>query len=338
MRNTKINDNDSSSKSRDSKKHDHAHGHPGACDHDQDRREETRGKLLAIFVLTALYTIAEAAGGLWTGSLALLADAGHMAVDALALGLALAANRLANRSATENKTFGYFRLETLTAFVNAATLLAVSASIFYEAGERLFYPAPVESGGMTLIAAGGLLVNLLSIRILHGHHDHDLNSRGAWLHILGDTLGSAGAVGAGVFISITGRIEADAAVGVAIAGFIVYSSWALLKKSVHVLLEGAPAHLSFREVERSLLATDGVVGVHDLHLWEISSGREALSCHVVHGETVPPSNLLVMLQELLRRDFGIRHLTLQMEPSGGAPHFDEICRGGQTGCFGSRHE
>ena len=336
MRNKKIKDDCSIPESRTAPAHGHSVKACATDGHRHDHGEKVRGKLLAIFLLTAAYTLVEAVGGWLTGSLALLADAGHMAVDALALGLALFANWIAARPATREKTFGYFRFETLMAFINASTLLLISVSIFYESASRLIYPVPVEGGGMTLIAAGGLLVNLVSIRILHGHHDHDLNSRGAWLHLLGDTLGSVGAIAAGVMISIFGWYRADPLVSILIGGFIVYNSWSLLKKAAHVLLEGAPAHLSFSKIEQSILETEGVQEIHDLHLWEISSGREALSCHVVHRESISPDELLAQLHDRLRRQFGIEHLTFQIESPDSRDPLHRFCREASRNCFGSR--
>ncbi len=335
MRNKKIKDDCSTLESRIEHEHDHSEKNRSGGGHRHGHGETVRRKLLAIFVLTAAYMLTEAVGGYLTGSLALLADAGHMAVDALGPGLALIANWIAARPATREKTFGYFRFETLMAFINASTLLLISVSIFYESAARFLHPVPVEGGGMTIIAAGGLLVNLVSIKILHGHHDHDLNSRGAWLHLLGDTLGSVGAIAAGAMISIFGWYRADPLVSIVIGAFIVYSSWSLLKKAAHVLLEGAPAHLSFSIIEKSILETEGVQGIHDLHLWEISSGREALSCHVVHRESIPPHKLLSQLHDRLRRQFGIEHLTLQMESNESRDPLHHYCRDASRNCFGS---
>lgn len=334
MPNARINDNSPFSNGHGTHTHDYSRC-PGDGNYEHGAGDKSiRRKLTAVFFLTAFYTAAEAVGGWLTGSLALLADAGHMAVDALALGIALAASQLAKRPATKEKTFGFFRVETLAAFINAATLIVIAGSIFFEAGKRLFDPVPVESGAMTLVAAGGLLVNLLSIKILHGHHDHDLNSRGAWLHILGDTLGSVGAIAAGLFIWLTGRSEADSVISFAIGGFVIYTSWSLIKKAAHILLEGAPEHLNYSEVERSILSTEGVRAVHDLHLWQISSGRVALICHIVCAETYAPWVLLDRVSEMLRGEFGIEHLTLQIEtdraPERGTNLF---CRTADHGCY-----
>ena len=336
MQNKKFNRDNSYPEPERAHVHNHSEGHSARCT--DELSPDGGGRLWAIFVLTAGFMLAEAFGGWLTGSIALLADAGHMAVDALALGLALLASRLSRRPATAEKTFGYFRFEPLAAFINASTLMIISISIFYEASERLFYPVPVESNGMIIIAAGGLIINLLSIWILHGQHNHDLNSHGAWLHLLGDTLGSVGAILAGIFMSVFGWFQMDPLVSIAIGTLIVYGSWGLIKKAVHILLEGAPPHLSFAMVEQSILETNGVHEVHDLHLWAIASGKEALSCHVVHQNSVSPHKLLNELQERLRRQFGIHHLTLQMEAEVSPGTKKQFCNAHNLGCFNSKRD
>ena len=271
--------------------HDGAH-HKHAHQHMSVRAERSRRRLLIVLALTALYMLAEALGGWWTGSLALLADAGHMLTDVAALTLALMAVWFGARPATPSKTFGYHRLEILAALVNGVALVVMALLIFYHSYERWHTPHPVESNLMIIVAAGGLVVNLACAWLLHGDHHDDLNVHGAWLHIMGDALGSVGAIIAGVLMSVYGWYQADAVFSAAIAVLIVWSSWHLIKESTNVLLEGTPAHINLASVEEAIRLTEGVEGVHDLHVWTITSGREALSAHVVHARTVVQPELL----------------------------------------------
>jgi cobalt-zinc-cadmium efflux system protein len=281
--------------------------------------------------------VAEAVGGWWTGSLALLADAGHMLTDVAALGLALFAVWFAHRPATPSKTFGYHRLEILAALVNGVALIVISLLIFYEAWQRWFSPPSVHANGMMLIAGGGLIVNMLCAWILHGRHEIDLNIRGAWLHVLSDALGSIGAITAGVVMSIYGWYAADPLFSVFIGLLIVWSSWTLIRESTNVLLEGTPAHINLAAVESTILETVGVTAVHDLHIWTITSGREALSAHVIHSDTLPQPELLRNLREKLHDQFGVDHVTIQME----TPDFEDdtfhFCHAGRA-CFRSERD
>ncbi len=263
--------------------------------------------------LTFLYMLVEAFGGWWTGSLALLADAGHMLTDVAAMALALLALWFSARPATPEKTFGYYRLEILAALVNGVSLVVVALLIFREAWERLGAPPEVRSFEMGLVAAGGLVVNLICARLLHGNHHGDLNMHGAWLHVIGDALGSVGAVVAGVLMSLYGWYAADPLCSAVIALLIVWSSWKLIREATNVLLEGTPAHINLAAVEDAILATDGVEDVHDLHIWTITSGREALSAHVIHARGVSQPGLLKDLRAKLHELFGVDHLTIQME-------------------------
>ncbi len=278
---------------------------------------------------------AEAAGGWFANSLALLADDGHMLTDVAALSLTLAAIWFASRPATEKKTYGYYRLEILAALVNGVALVLISLWIFYEAFERLYAPPEIKGFQLTLIAAGGLLVNVVCASLLHGDHSHDLNMRGAWLHVMGDILGSVTAIVAGVLIIAFGWLWADAVCSALISLIIIFGAWNLIKESVNVLLEGTPAHINLAAVEDAILQTAGVREIHDLHIWTISSGLEALSAHVCHNEEVVQRELLKTLRTRLHDDFGIDHLTIQME----TPDFeDEDVHFCQTGarCFESQ--
>jgi cobalt-zinc-cadmium efflux system protein len=281
--------------------------------------------------------VAEAFGGWWTGSLALMADAGHMLADVAALALALVAMWFSARPATSSKTFGYYRLEILAALINGVALVLISLLIFYEAYHRLSAPPQVKSTLMTMVAVGGLAVNVVCAWLLHGEHKEDLNVRGAWLHIIGDALGSVGAIAAGVLMSLYGWYTADPLFSFIIALLIVWSSWNLIRESTNVLLEGTPAHINLAAVEDAILETEGVSDVHDLHIWTITSGREALSAHVIHVETISQPDLLKELRAKLHDRFGVDHLTIQME----TPDFEDdtfhFCHAG-TACFRSARD
>jgi len=257
--------------------------------------------------------IAETLGGWWTGSLALLADAGHMMTDVAALMLALAAVWFGARPANSSKTFGYYRLEIIAALVNGVALVVISLLIFYEAYQRWASPPPVKSQAMIVVATGGLAINLACAWILHGRHEVDLNIRGAWLHVIGDALGSVGAIMAGVFMTLYGWYAADPLFSVLIALLIVWSSWTLIRESTNVLLEGTPAHINLAAVEDAILATKGVDNVHDLHVWTITSGREALSAHVIHSHAISQPELLRELRSKLHERFGVDHLTILID-------------------------
>lgn len=319
-------------------RHQHDHDHGGAHAHTHGHHASgSRRRLRLVLVLTALYMLAEALGGWWTGSLALLADAGHMLTDVAALALALVAMWFSARPATSSKTFGYYRLEILAALVNGVALVLISLLIFYEAYGRLAAPPAVKSGAMTLVAAGGLLVNLVCAWLLHGDHKTDLNVRGAWLHIIGDALGSVGAIAAGIVMSLYGWYAADPFFSFLIGLLIVWSSWNLIRESTNVLLEGTPAHINIAAVEETILQTEGVQDVHDLHIWTITSGREALSAHVIYAETISQAELLKQLRSKLHDRFGVDHLTIQMETSDFEDDTFHFCHAGRA-CFRSARD
>ena len=308
-----------------------SHSHAG---HRHIRASESRRKLTMVLVLTAIYMIAEAVGGWWTGSLALLADAGHMLTDVAALALALIAAWFSSRPATSHKTFGYYRLEILAALVNGVALVVISLLILYEAYQRWSAPPVVHGSVVVLVATGGLAINLISAWILHGRHEIDLNMRGAWLHVLSDALGSLGAIIAGGLMWFYGWYAADPLFSALIGVLIVWSSWRLIRESTNVLLEGTPSHINLAAVEDSILSTDGVSNVHDLHVWTITSGREALSAHVIHAFEVSQPELLKELRAKLHDRFGVDHLTIQMETADFEDETFHFCHAG-TACFRS---
>jgi cobalt-zinc-cadmium efflux system protein len=305
--------------------HTHSHGKRGA---------DGSKKLKLALGLTSVYMLAEAFGGWFANSLALLADAGHMLTDVAALTLTLAAIWFAARPATPKKTFGYYRLEILAAFVNGIALVLISLWIIYEAAERWNAPPAVKGFELTVIAVGGLVVNVICAWLLHGGHEHDLNLRGAWLHVVGDALGSVAAIVAGALILSFGWLWADAAVSVLISLIIIFGAWNLIKESVNVLLEGTPAHINLTAVEDAIRQTANVRDVHDLHIWTITSGMEALSVHIVYEEAISPKLLLQNVKTKLHDEFGIDHLTIQMETSEEESEGAHPCFSGAN-CFDS---
>jgi cobalt-zinc-cadmium efflux system protein len=270
-------------------------------------------RLIWVLALTVAYAFAEVAGGLASNSLALLADAGHMATDALALGLAVLAGWFARRPPDAGRTFGYQRAEILAALTNGLILVVICGFIFWEALHRFAAPPTVVTGLMAWIAAGGLAVNLVSAWLLHGH-THGLNARAAFLHVLGDLLGSIGALVAAALIALFGWRLADPLASVFIGGIIVFSSARLVLRSVNVLMEGAPAHLDPEEIGRFLRGLPGVCEVHDLHLWSVGGRAPLLSAHLVVDLSVRAHDVLRSATSELRLVYGIEHVTIQIEP------------------------
>lgn len=305
--------------------------------HRHGRASDSRRRLSLVLVLTAIYMVAETLGGWWTGSLALLADAGHMLTDVAALTLALMAVWFGGRPATSSKTFGYYRLEIIAALVNGVALIVISLLIFYESYQRWSSPPLVRSNVMMVVATGGLAVNVICAWILQGRHEVDLNIRGVWLHVMGDALGSVAAIIAGALMSLYGWYTADPLFSMLIGLLIVWSSWTLIRDSTNVLLEGTPAHINLAAVEDAILETQGVNDVHDLHVWTITSGREALSAHVIHSPTILQPELLRELRAKLHDRFGVDHLTIQMETPDFEDETFHFCHAG-TACFRSERE
>lgn len=260
--------------------------------------------------------VAEVIGGLITGSLALLADAGHMFSDAAALGLSIFALWMAQRPATSSRTYGYYRTEILAALANGAALVAIAIIIFIEAWHRFSDPPRVEGGLMMIIALGGLCINLAGLVVLHRGTAESLNMRGAYLHVLGDAMGSVGALLAGGAILLFGWYWADPVVSVVIALLIIYGSWNLIVQAVAVLMEGAPHGVDVDEVRDAIISVTGVEGLHDLHVWSITSGIDALSAHVVVESETSQYEVLGAVRQMVHDRFGIDHVTIQIEPQG----------------------
>jgi len=287
-----------------------AHSHPEP-EQDQGRAGQA---LRRAAVLTVAFAALEALGGWWTGSLALLSDAGHMVTDGAALALAALAGWLANRPPSRLHTYGFGRAEIFAAVFNSATMLVIGAAIAYEAYLRLAQPREVQGAAAAAIALAGLALNLGIMKWL-SPHKHDMNARAAALHVLGDTLGSIGALTAGLVIALTGWTPIDPIAALFICALIAVSSLRLLREAVHALMEGVPLKLSVDAVGKEIARQEGVLSVHDLHIWTLSGSRVALSAHVVVRDLPGWDRTLHALQHLLHERFGIEHVTLQPEPA-----------------------
>ena len=270
-------------------------------------------RLALVLCLTSVYALVELVGGLLSNSLALLADAGHMLTDIVALALALVAAWSARRPPDLSRTYGYQRTEILAALFNGVALNVIALFIVIEAWERLSAPPQVNYRLMALVAAGGLAVNLVAVSLLH-RHQRGLNVRAAYLHVLGDLLGSLGALLAAGLIGAFGWTLADPLISAVMAGIIVFSAIRLVLQSVNVLMEGAPAHLRTEEVGECLLALPGVSSVHDLHLWSLGGETPLLTAHLVLDHSRTSAEVLREATTHLREHYGIDHATLQVEP------------------------
>jgi cobalt-zinc-cadmium efflux system protein len=293
--------------------HQHGHAHPHGATSAQGRR-----RLAITLAITGTYMVAELVGGVVSGSLALLADAGHMLSDVAALALGLFAMWIAQRPADDKRTYGYARTEILAAMLNGATLFAMAVLIVLEAFERFSAPPPVNAPLAAAIAGGGLLMNLVVLRILARDRHDSLNMRAAFLHVASDTLGSVGALLSAAAIWGYGWQWADPAASVLIALLVTRSAWHLLKETVVVLMEGAPKHVDVDALRRALADLGDVASVHDLHVWTITSKQVCMSAHVVAGNRAPKQQTLEAITHLLRERFGIHHVTIQVEDEGFA--------------------
>lgn len=269
-------------------------------------------KIALVLALTATFLLVEVIGGLLSNSLALLADAGHMATDVAALSLAWFGARIAQRREGPARRFGNLRWEVLAALVNGLALFAIGIGITMEAWDRLNQPREIDALLFGTVAALGLVVNLISLRVLHGHHHHDLNVRGAYLHIMSDVLGSIGAIIAALVIHFYGWLPADAIISVLVALLILRSAWRLVKESGTILLDRVPPHVSVAEVEGQMLAVPGVARVHDIHIWTVTSGLVAMSAHAVVPDLSQHPGVLRQM-ELAMSSLEIRHVTIQLE-------------------------
>lgn len=294
----------------------HHHGH--------DHGPVTNHRRLAVTLgLTAVYMVAEVVGGLISGSLALLADAGHMLSDVAALALALLVTSMAARPPSPERTFGHHRAEVLGALANGATLLAVSFYVFHEAYQRVLDPPVVQAGVMMGVAIGGLLVNLVGLMVLHGGRHDSLNVRGAWLHVMADALGSVGAIVAAVLIQAFGWRWADPVASAIIGALVLYSAWGLIKETTAVLMQSVPRGIDVASMVHALNGIEGVLGVHDVHVWSMNQQRTVGSCHLRVQAGASQERVLDEARQVLDR-FGVRHTTVQVETS------DRNCRPCET--------
>ncbi|MFP7492789.1 cation diffusion facilitator family transporter [Terribacillus saccharophilus] len=309
--------------------HAHGHAHDHGHGHHHHGHNANKKALLISFILTAGFMLIEAVGGFLTNSLALLSDAGHMLSDAVSLGVGLFAFILGERVANYSKTYGYKRFEILAALFNGVTLILVSLYIFYEAVQRFREPAEIASGGMLIIAIIGFLVNVLVAWILmRGDTSENLNVRAAFLHVIGDLLGSVGAIVAALLVLLFGWSWADPVASVIVAALVIISGWRVTKDSIHVLMEGTPRNVEMQKIIDCMEKAPGIISIHDLHVWSITSGQNALSCHaVVQGDL-----LIEQSQTMLRKiehdleHLGIGHVTIQMETAAHTHEESLMCQ------------
>lgn len=274
---------------------------------------KNKRNLKIVFALTATYLIAEVIGGLLTNSLALLADAGHMLTDVAGLGLALFAIRFAERPATPERTYGYYRVEILAALTNAVVLIGISFYILFEAYERFRNPPEVASKTMLLVALVGLVVNLVGMYILRKGSAESLNMKGAYFEVLSDMLTSIGVIIAGVIMWTTGWYYADPLISAGIGLFILPRTWVLLREAVGVLLEGTPSDINLTALREAISNIPGVAAVHDLHVWTLTSGVNAMSAHVVLADGATHEDVLAAARRFVTTNFKVAHVTLQVE-------------------------
>lgn len=275
-------------------------------------REAVSTKLIIVLILTAIFMVVEAVAGYVSHSLALLADAGHMLIDVGALALSAFTAWLVRKPASPTKTYGYLRMEIFAAVVNGAALIGIAVAVIREAFERLAAPPEIRVDIFLMAATAGLLINVVSLRVLHSHRHGGLNIRGAYLHVLGDLLGSIGALAAALIVKYTGWRLADPVMSILLSLLILGGAWQLLKESTAILLEAVPPHVPLDDVRRRLLAVPGVEDVHDLHVWTVTSGVVAMSGHAVIPDlSRHPAALKEMLHQL--EHLGIQHSTLQLE-------------------------
>lgn len=300
--------------------HNHGHSHSHGHNHGSGNKKA----LFWSFLIIASFMIVEVIGGLVTNSLALLSDAGHMLSDAAALGLSFFAIKLGERNVSSTKTYGYKRFEVIAASLNGITLIVISLYIFFEAYQRFSNPPEVQSMGMLIIAVIGLIVNIIAAWILmKGDKDTNLNVRSAFLHVLGDMLGSVGAIVAALLIMFFGWGIADPIASVIVAILVIISGWRVTKESFHVLMEGTPSQMDIQKVKATLQKIPQVKEVHDLHIWSITSELPMLSCHIAIGEEGSHDIILRQAQSVLHDDYGIEHSTIQVEYVGNgcpSPH------------------
>ena len=307
----------------------HGHDHDHHDDHDHDHQEHDHDhthelrttpikRLIAAFVMTGLFMFVEAGVGWWSNSLALVADAGHMLADAAALGLAIFAQRIATQSRTRARTYGYRRAEVLAAFANGIALGLTAVWIFIEAAQRWQKPPEIMGGALTVTAIIGLVVNLVAAVLLGlGAHGHNVNTRGAFAHVLTDALGSVGAILAGALVLLFHWYRADPVISAAIGVLVLWSGWRLVLETSRVLMEGSPVEIDLAHIEETLRSVPGVTAFHDLHVWSISDGFDVLTVHVVLEHGHHGTDVVAAVARRLRERHKLDHCTIQPEPPQG---------------------
>lgn len=290
----------------------HGHSHTPAG--------KSKKRLIIVLALTTSYLVAEVLGGLLTHSLALLADAGHMLTDVAGLGLALMAIQFAERPATPERTYGFYRVEILAALANSVVLIGISTYILYEAYQRFRNPPEVQSGAMLAVAAVGLIVNLVGIYLLRSASKESLNMKGAYYEAMSDLLTSIGVIVAATVMLTTGWYYADPIISAGIGLFILPRTWLLLKDAVGVLLEGTPSDVNLASLRESIAGVAGVESVHDLHVWSLTSGVNAMSVHAVLADHAMHDEVLAAVQKRVNQDYKIAHATVQVECKGCAAY------------------
>ena len=298
--------------------HDHDHGH----DHVHQGEGSNLRRVMIALVMTGTFMIVEVIGGIISGSLALLADAGHMLTDTMALALAAMAFHVSKRPPDGNLTYGYQRFQILAAFVNGLSLLAIVGWILFEAVSRFISPRDILGETMLVVAAAGLVVNLVSFAVLHTGDQENLNIRGAALHVAGDLLGSIAAIVAAIVIIYTGWMLIDPLLSIAVAGLILRSAWSLVKRSAHVLLEGAPEWLDVDAMQERIVANvPGVGGIHHVHIWGLTPQQLMLTMHMSLAAPVESqSDVIRSVKNFLQQEYGIGHSTIELEVDGCADH------------------
>ncbi|WP_110928931.1 cation diffusion facilitator family transporter [Bacillus massiliglaciei] len=302
--------------------HHHGHSHDHGHHHSANKKA-----LFSAFLIISIFMVVEVIGGFLTNSLALLSDAGHMLSDAAALGLSFAAIKMGEKKASVTKTYGYKRFEILAALLNGLALLLIAVFIIIEAVKRFYSPPEVQSLGMLTISAVGLAINIIAAWILmKGDKEENLNIRSAFLHVIGDMLGSVGAIIAALLIYFLGWSAADPVASIIVSCLIAVSGWRVVKDSVHILMEGTPVQINLEELKEGILQLEKVNDIHDLHVWTITSGFLSASCHIVITEDRDQDEVLSEVQMFLHDQFGIEHCTIQIERfSAGCPNPHETC-------------
>ncbi|OGS48676.1 MAG: hypothetical protein A3J79_01235 [Elusimicrobia bacterium RIFOXYB2_FULL_62_6] len=302
--------------------HEHGHEHH---EHEHDGHGE-RGPIKAAFFITAFIALVEIVGGLLTGSISLLSDSLHMLTDVTGLGISLLASRMASLSPDDKRSFGYRRIEVVAALANALLLWVVSGYMLREVYARFLDPVPVLSKPMLIVAAIGLVANMICAKLLHGHAHGNINVRGAFLHVLSDMAGSVGVIAAGLVIHFTGYYRADTIVSLAIIALILYSSTRLMLETFHILMQSVPPGIAFKEVEGALKAIEGVEDVHELHIWSLTSGFDVLSAHLVVKDKDAFGKVLKAATCAMECRFSIKHCAFQIESEPVENSSCDVCR------------